>query len=109
MFQHPTHRSMAGFMVCNGFFLFRGDDLVFFLEPSYDPVNRIQEILLVYRFLFFSGGDQGGLVAYIGDVGPGKSRGLPGQKFQIQRFCRFIGRRWTSKISLRSLMSGRST
>ena len=67
---------MAGFVYGNGTALFFGCDFGFLLQTAYDTVYRIQEVLLLYKFLSMTGGNQGGFVADIGDVGAGESRSL---------------------------------
>ena len=41
--------------------------------------------MLLYEFLSVAGGNQGGFVAYIGDVGAGEARGLACQQLYIYR------------------------
>ena len=47
-------------------------------KPGGDKIGRrrIQEVLFLYKFLSMTGGNQGGFVADIGDVGAGESRSL---------------------------------
>ena len=65
-------------------FFGRNDDLVLAFQAADDPVDGAEEILLLDLFLIVAGGDQGRLVADVGDVGARESRSLAGQEVAVE-------------------------
>ena len=80
---------MTGLMVGNGLLLIHGDDLVLFLQSSYDTVNGIKEILLLHHGLVSPGSYKRSLIAHVGNVSAGESRSLLGQEGDVKTFFEF--------------------
>ena len=53
-----------------------GNDFGSLLEPAYDAVDSVHKVLSLYGLLFMSGGNKGGLVADVSDIGTREARSL---------------------------------
>ena len=89
--QEPSHNGMACLVVGHDFLLFGGDDFVFLFQATYNPIDGRIEVNHFDFFLVGACCDQGGFVAYIGDFGSRKSRGLFGQFVGIHFGGQFEG------------------
>ena len=72
--------------------LLLGRDLVLLLQPPDYTVDSVHEVLAGDKFLLCTGGDQGGLVTYIGYISPREARGTPSQQVDIYRV---VDLQWT--------------
>ena len=70
--------------MCDSALLLSGNDLALALESADYTVDGIEEVLLVDSLLAVSGGDQGSLVADIGDVGTGEAGSLPCKEIDVE-------------------------
>src|SRR5271156_2644041 len=84
MFEEPAADGVTSFMISDDLLFIRGDDLVLLLETTDDPVHGVLEVFHLYHFFSLTGGDEGRLVADIGDVRAGKTGCLLGQLMDIQ-------------------------
>ena len=69
IFQQPGDVGVSGLVYGNGTAFFFGCDFGFFSRPPTIRSYRIQEVLLFLQIFSMTGGNQGGFVADIGDVG----------------------------------------
>src|SRR5690606_15239063 len=60
-----------------------------FLQPSYDTVNGIKEILLLHHGLVSPRSYKRSLIAHVGNVSAGESRSLLGQEGDVKTFFEF--------------------
>ena len=70
-------------MESDGALLLQGHDLCFLLKTAYYAVHGIEEVLSSYRLLVAAGGNEGCLVAHVGDVGTREARRLLGQEVDV--------------------------
>ena len=83
MLQKPARDGVACLVVGDDLAFFRRDQLVLLFKPGDDPVDGLLEIFHFNGFLLRPRGEQGRLVAYIGDFGARKAGRLSGQHFGI--------------------------
>ena len=91
MLHQPAHGGMASLVERDVLLLLAGDDLVLLLQTTDHAVHGIQEILAVDGLLLLPGRDEGGLVADVGDVGPGETRRLLGEELHVHGGVQFQG------------------
>lgn len=84
MFEHPAHGRMSRLVVGNRLLLLRRNNLVLTLQTTDNTVDRIEEVVLLDLTLVAPRGDQGRLVADIGDIGSRETRRLLGQKVAVE-------------------------
>ena len=82
---------MSGFVYGDGTAFLFCRNFGFLFQSAYDTVYGIQEVLLFYKLLSVTGGNQGGFVADIGDIGTGETRSLAGQQFHVHRIVYLNG------------------
>ena len=75
---------MAGFVDGDGAFFLIGHDARLLFQTADDTIHRIEEILLCHRLTVVACGDEGGLVADVGDVGAREARRLSGEQVDVQ-------------------------
>ena len=80
-------------------FFFGGCDFGPFFETSDDAVYCVHEILFLYPLFPFAGGNEGGFVAYVGNVGTREARSLSGQQICIDRIIDF----YSAKVYFKNL------
>ena len=80
---------MSGLVVGYYALLLVGDDLVLALQTAYNAIDGGQEVLLRDEFLVVPGGDQGRLVADIGNVGTRETGSLTCQERTVERRIEF--------------------
>ena len=73
----------------NGTFLLCSEDFGLLLKTAHYTVHSRQEIFLLNFLLVVTGCNQSGLIADIGDIGTGESRGLAGQQVHIDVLAQF--------------------
>ena len=74
---------MAGLVDGYGALLVGGHHLGLLLQTADDAVYGVEEVLLAHMGAVVTGGDEGSLVADIGDVGAGKSGGMAGKEVYV--------------------------
>ena len=74
---------MAGFVDGDGAFFLIGHDARLLFQTADDTIHCIEEILLCHRLTVVACGDEGGLVADVGDVGAREARGLTSEQFDV--------------------------
>ena len=87
IFAEPTDRCVSGFMDSDGTLLFSGHHLRLLFQSAYDTVYGIEEILLSHSLAVMSCGNQCCLVADVGNVSAGESRGLTCEEVDIDVFA----------------------
>ena len=70
-------------MVGNNLFFLRRDDAASFFQATDNTVDGGEELFLAHAFLAVTGSNQGGFVAYVGDVGTRESWGLLGKEVEV--------------------------
>ena len=88
MLQHPADGGVTGFVEGDGPLLGIGDELVLLFESPHHAVHGIEEVLLAHLVGIPSGGDQGSLIADVGDVGPAETGRLPREEIHVNRVVR---------------------
>ena len=74
---------VARLVIGDGLLLLRGEDTAAAFQASDDPVHSGEEILFLNLLLVVAGGDEGGLVTHIGDVGAGEAGRLLGEEVKV--------------------------
>jgi len=82
--QEPADGSMTRLMIGYSPLLFHGDDLVLLFQAAYDPVDGIEEVLLLHHRLVAACRYQCRLIAYVGYVSARESRRLFGQEGDVK-------------------------
>ena len=79
----PRDGGMTGLMEGDASLLVGSHHLGLLFQSTHDAVYGIEEVLLANSLLVVAGGDEGSLVAYVGDVGSRESRCLAGQEVDV--------------------------
>ena len=58
------------------------------LQTTYDTVDGIEEVLLLYLLRVMAGSNQGSLITNVGNIGTGETWGLTGQEVDIDAVIR---------------------
>ena len=82
--EQPRHRGVAGFVDGNGTLFFVGHDACLLLQTADDAIHRVEKILLRHGLAVVTSGDERGLVAHVGDVGPRETGRLSREQFDVQ-------------------------
>ena len=82
---------MAGLVEGDGALLGGSHHLGLLLKSADDTVNSIQEILLLHTLLVVAGGNQGSLVADVGNVGTRETGRLTGQLLNVETLINLDG------------------
>ncbi len=91
MLQQPADRGVTCLMIGYRPLLLQGDDLVLLLQPSYDPVDGIEEVLLLNHLLVTTRRYQCGLIAYVGYVSTREPRRLLGKEGDVKSLFQLYG------------------
>ena len=83
MFYRFGYNGVSGLMKGNDFFLLRIHNPGLFLQSPHHPVDGLVQIRQFDHFFAFPGGQQGGLIDQVGQVGPHKTRGAAGDLAEI--------------------------
>ena len=67
---------MSCFVKGNGALLVVGHHLCLLLQTAYDTVHGVKEVLLAHSLVVMTCGNEGCLVADVGDISTGESRSL---------------------------------
>ena len=76
---------MTCLMTCDGFLFLCSGDFGAFLQSTDYAVHGINEILTLHHIFVMACSNQSRLVTYIGNISPGKARGLASQQVNINR------------------------
>ncbi len=83
----PPGDGVAGLVVGDNPLLVGRDELVLLLQPADDAVDGALEVHHLDGVLVLTRGEEGGLVADVGDLGPREARRLPGQQVHVDLGC----------------------
>ena len=81
--QVVRHQRVAGLVIGGDELLLLGEEARLLLRAGDDPQDRLFELLHLDDPLAPAGGQQGGLVHQVGQVGAGEARGLRGQGVEV--------------------------
>ena len=84
MLAEPADGGVTRLVDSDGALLLGGHHLGLLLQTADDAVHSVEEVLLGDGFLVVAGGDQGGLVADVGNVSAGESRSLTRQEVDVE-------------------------
>ena len=108
--QHARDQRVADLVVGRDRLLAFADDAALALRAGDDAVDRLLELGHADRLLVAAGGQDGGLVEQVGQVGAARSRASAWPAMSRLTFLSSgLPRACTSRIALRPLMSGRSS
>ena len=80
---------MPGLVEGNGVLLVFADDFGPLFQATNDAVHRVQKVLVGDQFPVLAGGEQGSLVAHVGNVCSAEAWGLLRKEINVHRVVRF--------------------